>query len=260
MSKRLDNPSTFKDRDAWIRALLAAKMPDAAARLAIAIAMDLNVKSGRCDPSYARQSKASGIPERTAYRLVALLEQMGWIAVQRTRGRLRNQYFLVLNPANKVAGLNPAKSCQRENSTLPNQPSNPANMVAVNKRRQAKKERKKEARLRAPPKKAHARFPEGWQPADLTPDQHADFDHFADHARTCARTCADWDAAWRNWQRKSRHMQQQERPNGRSLLAAFDRAIDRDAAAAYVPGSEGPQPITLDSRPRPAGIRSLPKG
>ena len=129
----LKNPSTFKDRDAWIRALLAAKLPDAAARLAIAIAMDLNVKTGRCDPSYAGLSKTSGIPERSAYRLIALLEGLKWLAIQRTRGRLRNQYFL-RNPANHVAGFNAAKAGQRENSTLPNRPANPANKVAVNKR------------------------------------------------------------------------------------------------------------------------------
>jgi hypothetical protein len=138
---KLNNPSTFKNRDAWIRALLAAKLPDAAARLAIAIAMDLNVKTGRCDPSYAGLSKASGIPERSAYRLVALLEGLKWIAIQRTRGRLRNQYFL-LNPASHMAGFNPAKA------TLPNRPPNPANRLAVNKRRQEDPYR---GSLKAPP-------------------------------------------------------------------------------------------------------------
>jgi hypothetical protein len=36
---------------------------------------------------------------RSVYRLVALLEHLGWLAIQRTSGRLSNQYVL-LNPAN----------------------------------------------------------------------------------------------------------------------------------------------------------------
>jgi hypothetical protein len=128
--------------------------------------------------------------------------------------------------------------------------------------------RVKKERASLSPKKAHARrtrslFPEGWQPAHLPPNQQADFDAFADHARTCARTCADWEAAWRNWHRKSvRMQQQQERPNGRSLLAAIDGAIDffggEEAARRYVPGSEGPRPLNLGRNESPPCVRRLP--
>ena len=51
--------------------------------------------------------------------------------------------------------------------------------------------------------------------------------------------------------------------NGRAkpgLLEVIDNTVDRQAAAEYVPGSEGPKPLALVGRPGPHGIRSLPKG
>ena len=50
----LANPKTFKERDAWIRALNRSGLPSTVIRLGIQLAMHLNVKCGRCDPSYPR--------------------------------------------------------------------------------------------------------------------------------------------------------------------------------------------------------------
>jgi uncharacterized protein YdaU (DUF1376 family) len=50
----------------------------------------------------------------------------------------------------------------------------------------------------------------------------------------------------------------------RSVLAAADRAIEHfggtEAARAYVPGSEGPKPLSLDFGPSQAGVRLISKG
>ena len=137
-----------------------------------------------------------------------------------------------------------------------------AGVESIESTRKKKKELASLAPKKARARRALSQFPEGWQPPDLPPDQQRDFDAFADHARTCARTCADWQAAWRNWHRKTQRMQQQERPNGRSLLAAFDRTIDllggKEAAQRYVPGSQGPRPLNLGRVESPNGVRRLP--
>jgi hypothetical protein len=139
------SPKTFLDRDNWMRAVLVADLPDAAVRVAMTIALHLRVSTGRCDPAYATLASCSRISERSVYRLVALLEHAGWIAIQRTRGRHSNQYILT-NPAKTQAGLsatNPDTSDRvnpdtSDNPTLPNRASNPANMLADKKRRTAK--------------------------------------------------------------------------------------------------------------------------
>ncbi len=66
-------PSTFLERDDWMRAMNASGEPRAARCLAFAIALHLNVKTGRCDPGHKALSKDAGISERSVRRFVALL-------------------------------------------------------------------------------------------------------------------------------------------------------------------------------------------
>jgi hypothetical protein len=142
-----NSPKTFLDRDNWMRAILASGLPDAAARVAMTLALHLHVDTGRCDPPYSILASKSHVSERSAYRLVDLLEHAGWIAIQRTGGRLINRYTL-LNPAIAESGLNPAiAESGLARATLPKRKFNPAksslqpcHTLADNKRRQAKKE------------------------------------------------------------------------------------------------------------------------
>jgi len=255
-------------RIAFMQRLSAPSVPAVAFKLGWLIAYKyMNRETRVAYPPHPRLAADLGCSISTIKRLIDILERHG-LHVAPGVGRGKASVYWI--DPEKGSPMNPFPPRKRVHPTpikgFTGEPPTKEGNQEVKKPRAARASKKARARLpqnqnlEADISATRSPFPEGWQPADLTPDQHADFDHFADHARTCARTCADWDAAWRNWQRKSVRMQQQERPNGRSLLAAFDRAIDRDAAAAYVPGSEGPQPITLDSRPRPAGIRSLPKG
>jgi DNA-binding IclR family transcriptional regulator len=80
-----------------MRAIGASDLPHAAVRVAVQLALHLHVASGRCNPTYATLAVASHLPERSVYRLIAWLEHTGWLAIQRTSGRLSNQYVL-LNP------------------------------------------------------------------------------------------------------------------------------------------------------------------
>ena len=106
---RPGNPKTFRERDAWVRAVLAADLPHAAVLLAIRIALHLHVGTGRCNPTFATLATETRLSERTVYRLVALLEQAGWIERQGTHGRYSTQYTL-RDPDIIVSGLNTVTS------------------------------------------------------------------------------------------------------------------------------------------------------
>jgi hypothetical protein len=155
------SPKTFRERDDWMRAVLAADLPDACVRVAITIALHLRVTTGQCNPSYPTLAAESHVSERSTYRLVDLLEHRGWIAVTRLSGRV-NQYTL-LTTANSVAGVTTAKPvavvplpnreptpAKSSTEPLPNRGGTPANMLAGKKRRTAKRTAKEESESRAP--------------------------------------------------------------------------------------------------------------
>jgi hypothetical protein len=75
-------------------------------------------------------------------------------------------------------------------------------------------------------------------------------------------TKLDWPATWRN--RVRTITGRKGKDDERSLLAAADRFIDHfggpAAARAYVPGSSGPKPLSLDFGPSAPSVRLLPKG
>src|SRR5262245_54893765 len=148
------SPKTFKERDDWMRAVLASDLPDAAARLAVRIALYLQVTTGRCNPSYATLAAESHVAERSVYRLVALLEHRGWIAVQRTGGRGNAYNYVLLSAANYVAVFHAEKLCQpfgsvsdKNSANSTDKPRHPSGSVsAVNSATIAAVEQKKERR------------------------------------------------------------------------------------------------------------------
>jgi hypothetical protein len=99
-STELKNPPTFRERDKWIVALLAAELPHATARVAVAIAMHLRVETGQCNPRHKILARASNVSERSIYRHIELLERAGWIEIERAIG-CPNQFYLT--PANSMA-------------------------------------------------------------------------------------------------------------------------------------------------------------
>jgi hypothetical protein len=86
---------TFKDRDDWMRAINASSLPHTARCLAFGIALHLNIKTGRCDPSYDLLVKEVGISKRSIVRLVALLKRVGWLGVKRGGDGHTNSYVLL---------------------------------------------------------------------------------------------------------------------------------------------------------------------
>jgi hypothetical protein len=156
-------PKTFRERDQWVGAVLASDLPDVAVRVAVRIALHLNINTGRCDPTYATLTAGTGVPRRTLYRKIELLEAAGWIEVKGTRGRHANQYALLnsatqmapLNSAKAMAPLNTPNGAKSDTSTVPNRASNGANMVAHRTTKRTAKRTTKKERGDSPPTPSH---------------------------------------------------------------------------------------------------------
>jgi hypothetical protein len=91
--------------------------------VAWALALFRNAKTGCCNPSYLALADRAGTSERSAKRAIARLEELGLIAVTRTRGGRkndRNQYTLILPQG--VTERTPQgvtnKGCQNERQGL----------------------------------------------------------------------------------------------------------------------------------------------
>jgi hypothetical protein len=160
-SSLASQPRSFKERDDWMRALVASDLPHAVVRAGICIAMHLNVDSGRCDPSYAALSAATRIKARTLYRLVPLLERSGWIAIQRLNGRI-NQYVLTTakamtgdhcqsydrgTTAKAMTGVGEATTATGDTPPLPLETLTTANTLAVRQAKQAKRQQRRSKTL-----------------------------------------------------------------------------------------------------------------
>lgn len=185
-------PKTFEERDDWMRSVLASKLPHAAARLAVRIALHLNVDSGRCDPSSPTLAAESNVGERSVYRLIDLLEHQEWITVTRINGRV-NQYTLLypttakamagVTTAKAMAGVTTAKAmagvterplpnfapttAKSTPPPLPNRGGTTANRVAVKKRKTDKRKQKEKSQTLPPDFAA----PDSKQDAPANPDR-----------------------------------------------------------------------------------------
>jgi hypothetical protein len=74
-----------------------ATLTSAALHVALSLAVHLNIKSGRCDPSIVGLSNRCSIKNpRTTERAITALEDAGWISRSGSRGRQRNRYSLLM--------------------------------------------------------------------------------------------------------------------------------------------------------------------
>lgn len=84
----------LRDRELWMRAVLSDdRLTDSAARVAMRLALHLNLTDGRCDPSMQTLARGCGAKTRTAERAIAQLESLGFISrVRSGGGRFSNSY------------------------------------------------------------------------------------------------------------------------------------------------------------------------
>jgi hypothetical protein len=120
---------TFKDRDDWIKLMLAAdgdELCPGAKIVGTRIARHHNVDTGQCNPAIGKLVLGTGISESTVRRMIRELEAKGWISVDRTRGRHSNSFELRSPTLPNVTGLNPVTADGvRDNPTLSNRGSQP---------------------------------------------------------------------------------------------------------------------------------------
>src|SRR5262245_11045940 len=105
--------TTLKQRDDWLKALLASGEHETTKLIGVRLALYLNIASGRCDPSYggiardlgghSKHRRRRGISKDTATRQIQLLEAHGWISIARVVGRSRTNSFTLLLPPEKAA-------------------------------------------------------------------------------------------------------------------------------------------------------------
>lgn len=104
---------TFRDRDEWIKLLLAVKgttLCPGAKVIAVRLALHLNIEDGRCNPAIGTLARGAGMSESTIHRMIRELERKGWIRVDRSRGRHANSFDLRVPTPSTVTGFNPVTS------------------------------------------------------------------------------------------------------------------------------------------------------
>src|SRR5262245_54788204 len=90
--------ATFKDRDAFIRDMMADRGMTMGERAIIArLALHFDVEDGSLCIDYWTVGKDVGVCERTAMRAAAKAEARGWIRIEHRPGRTNN-FHLIMNP------------------------------------------------------------------------------------------------------------------------------------------------------------------
>jgi hypothetical protein len=144
------NPKTFKQRDDWMRAVLAAELPHAAHILALQIALHLNVESGQCNPPYKTLAAKSRMSKRSIIRMVAMLERTGWLIVARDGWHHTNRFVLVrgdkvLSPLRGDKTVSPQSASEVTNPALRGDKSGQSEVTHAVTTKQAKRQAKIQA-------------------------------------------------------------------------------------------------------------------
>jgi hypothetical protein len=213
--------STFKRRDAYIRAIMAqASLSPIARLLLVTLAMHRNCKTGQCNPSYETLGLEIGVSERTAMRLVAKLEACGALAVERRSGRHHTNGFILMAPLKGDNGVSPFPE-QKPEQKGDNQRQERVTISATKGDSPVSPEQRREQRIREQRRESRAQarastrsrktlLPENWRPSldDYGHAQQRGYDapriadmveRFIDYHLMHGTESADWSAAWHRW-------------------------------------------------------------
>jgi hypothetical protein len=131
MSER--DATTLKQRDDWMKAILGSPEHATLKLVACRLALYVNIKTGRCDPSYRTLARDVGVSERSAMRATADLEAGSWIKVERTAGGVRaggqrgnTNKFVLLPPPERVTQVcHPSEPDKGDTALSPLRVTNP---------------------------------------------------------------------------------------------------------------------------------------
>jgi hypothetical protein len=96
------NITSFLDRDEWIDLMLASSLSTPAKVVVTALALRLNIDSGRLDISSVKLAKRINYSKRQVLRLISEAEATGWIKTNRNSG-VANHYELMV-PEEELTG------------------------------------------------------------------------------------------------------------------------------------------------------------
>lgn len=191
---------------------------------------------GRCYPAVSRLVARTGMKERGVQTVVKRLQAKGFIAIEANAGRRgANLYTIISTPAPDAPphGMHPAPHAPTPAPDAPHPrtpcggtPAPGAPEPSLNHHRTVRN-RQREARACA--------LPSDWTPSDRNiEDAEAggftakETDHearaFRDHHLAKGTRFKDWDAAWRNWLRRSRQFGGARQASGggaRGMVAAL---------------------------------------
>lgn len=101
---------TFKDRDEWIKLLLATDadaLSCTAKIVAARVALHHNIETGQCNPSLGLLAAGTGMSDRNVRRMLRELEQKGWMRINQSRGRHSHSFEFLSPTLSAETGLNP---------------------------------------------------------------------------------------------------------------------------------------------------------
>jgi Helix-turn-helix domain len=132
IKSRIHIIKTFRDRDDWIKLLLAADgdtLSTTAKIVATRVAFHHNIETGRCDPSLDTLASGISMSARHVRRMLNELEEAGWLIVAKSVGGRRqgddynSHSFKLSVPVTRTgeSGLNP-DTVVRDNESNPDKP------------------------------------------------------------------------------------------------------------------------------------------
>lgn len=90
------------DRLDWLRLVMGSPVANPHTKIALAIALRINGKTGECYPSKACLCEDTGMSDASVRRGVLALVNAGLLSVTFSNGRLANRYRLLMAPGNPV--------------------------------------------------------------------------------------------------------------------------------------------------------------
>ncbi|MBI5260263.1 MAG: hypothetical protein HY852_00410 [Bradyrhizobium sp.] len=115
-----ESVETLAQRDRWVRLLLrSVAIGDGDKVLGSSLANHLNIKTGRCDPSYEALAVATAKTVTAIPKQLNRLEGAGFMKRHSSGGRHRNQYELIFPKAESVTAVPNANKRQPERVATP---------------------------------------------------------------------------------------------------------------------------------------------
>jgi len=211
----------------WVQLIKKSKLPPNAKYIGMYLSTFMNAEHNIAWPSQQRISDETGLSIRTVIRQLNYLEENNWIIKKKNvhyvntgKQKYAHNEYIVNVPEDVIrgvtmtpqvgAGVTPVQSRGDIDDIAGVSQCHPNNNVNNNKNN--KREGAKAPQAKKVPKKA-SQIRDDFLPSQktlewfgnqgLTIDHVTEHHKFVDHFKSNGKPMKDWDAAWRNWMRRS---------------------------------------------------------